>query len=83
MAGAVVENLSNRKLFVLISLLMVCLLVCFLLGGLVGKFARHSLIFLFIFFRWMQWDGFLNLFLNVCCLFFFGGGGEGNVWFTG
>ena len=38
MAGAVVENLSNRKLIVLISFLLICLLVCFLLGGLVGKF---------------------------------------------
>ena len=38
MAGAVVENLSNRKLLVLVSFLMICLLVCFLLGGLVGKF---------------------------------------------
>jgi len=36
MAGAVVENLSNRKLLVLISFLMICLLVCFLLGGLVA-----------------------------------------------
>ena len=38
MAGAVVENLSNRKLIVLISFLLLCLLLCFLLGGLVGKF---------------------------------------------
>lgn len=41
MAGSVVENLSNRKILVLGSFLSVCLLVCFLLGGLVGRFQNN------------------------------------------
>ena len=41
MAGAVVENLSNRKLFVLISILLIFQIVCFLLGGLVGEYQSH------------------------------------------
>jgi len=36
MAGAVVENLSNRKLLILISILLIFQLICFLLGGLVA-----------------------------------------------
>ncbi|KAF0287004.1 Protein wntless [Amphibalanus amphitrite] len=36
MAGAVIENLSGRKLACLCSVLLVALLVCFLLGGLVA-----------------------------------------------
>lgn len=37
MAGAIIENLSGRKLFVLISILMLCQLACFLIGGLIGE----------------------------------------------
>ena len=36
MPGAILENLSGRKLAVLISLLLVCQVVCFLIGGLVA-----------------------------------------------
>ncbi|XP_018007690.1 protein wntless isoform X2 [Hyalella azteca] len=36
MGGAIIENLSGRKLSVLIALLMICQLCCFLLGGLIA-----------------------------------------------
>jgi hypothetical protein len=36
MPGAILENLSGRKLAVLISLLLLCQMVCFLIGGLVA-----------------------------------------------
>lgn len=36
MPGAILENLSGRKLAVLISLLLICQVVCFLIGGLVA-----------------------------------------------
>ncbi|RXG68953.1 Protein wntless [Armadillidium vulgare] len=36
MAGSIIENLSGRKLSILISLLMICQLLCFLIGGLIG-----------------------------------------------
>lgn len=36
MAGAIIENLSGRKLAVLISILMICQFVCFLVGGLIA-----------------------------------------------
>ena len=38
MSGAIVENLSGRKLAVLTGFLLACLISCFLLGGLVGKY---------------------------------------------
>ncbi|XP_050430932.1 protein wntless [Adelges cooleyi] len=34
--GVILENLSNRKLFVLVSALMLCQLACFLIGGLIA-----------------------------------------------
>lgn len=34
--GVILENLSGKKLFVLVSLLLLCQLACFLIGGLVG-----------------------------------------------
>lgn len=37
MAGTILENLSGRKLTILVSFLLFCQLVCFLIGGLVGK----------------------------------------------
>lgn len=37
MAGTILENLSAKKLTILVSALMVCQLVCFLIGGLIGK----------------------------------------------
>ncbi len=36
MPGVILENLSGRKLFVLVSTLMVLLLACFLIGGLIA-----------------------------------------------
>lgn len=36
MPGAILENLSGRKLAVLISLLLICQVICFLIGGLVA-----------------------------------------------
>ena len=36
MPGAIFENLSGRKLAVLISLLFICQVICFLIGGLVA-----------------------------------------------
>ncbi|XKL62438.1 hypothetical protein PGB90_002271 [Kerria lacca] len=36
MPGVILENLSGRKLFVLVSVLMVLLVACFLIGGLVA-----------------------------------------------
>ncbi|ODN05286.1 Protein wntless [Orchesella cincta] len=36
MAGTVLENLSGRKLFVLTSILVICQIVCFLIGGLIA-----------------------------------------------
>lgn len=35
--GVILENLSGKKLFVLVSSLLFCQLACFLIGGLVGK----------------------------------------------
>lgn len=37
MAGTILENLSAKKLTILVSALLVCQLVCFLIGGLIGK----------------------------------------------
>ncbi|XP_042890065.1 protein wntless-like [Penaeus japonicus] len=36
MAGAIIENLSGRKLGILIGFLMICQIVCFLVGGLIA-----------------------------------------------
>ena len=36
MPGAILENLSGRKLAILISLLLICQVICFLIGGLVA-----------------------------------------------
>lgn len=36
MAGAIIENLSGKKLGILIGFLMVCQFVCFLVGGLIA-----------------------------------------------
>lgn len=37
MAGTVIENLSGRKLAVIVGFLLLCQLFCFLIGGLMGK----------------------------------------------
>lgn len=36
MPGAILENLSGRKLAVLVSVLLICQVICFLIGGLVA-----------------------------------------------
>ena len=37
MSGTILENLSGKKLTVLVSFLFVCQFICFLIGGLVGE----------------------------------------------
>lgn len=37
MSGTILENLSTKKLSILVGVLMICQVVCFLIGGLVGK----------------------------------------------
>lgn len=36
MAGTILENLSGKKLTILVSILLICQLICFLIGGLMG-----------------------------------------------
>lgn len=38
MSGTILENLSGKKLSILVSILLICQLICFLVGGLIGKF---------------------------------------------
>ena len=38
MGGAIIENLSGKKLSILIGILMACQFSCFLLGGLIGEY---------------------------------------------
>lgn len=38
MAGTILENLSGRKLAYLVSTLLICQIICFLIGGLIGKY---------------------------------------------
>lgn len=52
MSGTILENLSGRKLTILVSFLMVCQLICFLIGGLIGKVFNFCSLFTFLkFFR--------------------------------
>lgn len=37
MAGTILENLSGKKLSILVGTLLVCQVICFLIGGLIGK----------------------------------------------
>jgi hypothetical protein len=37
MSGTILENLSGRKLAILVSSLLFGQLICFLIGGLIGK----------------------------------------------
>lgn len=43
MAGTILENLSGKKLSILVGTLLICQVICFLIGGLIGNF---SIIFL-------------------------------------
>lgn len=38
MQGTIIENLSGKKLSVLVVLLIIGQIICFLIGGLIGKF---------------------------------------------
>lgn len=38
MTGTILENLSGRKLTILVSCLLIGQFLCFLVGGLLGKF---------------------------------------------
>lgn len=42
MTGTIIENLSGRKLAVLVSFLLVCQLTCFLIGGLVAPMPANT-----------------------------------------
>lgn len=42
MPGAIVENLSGRKLFILVAFLLILQVVCFLIGGLFGEYVSIS-----------------------------------------
>jgi hypothetical protein len=38
MPGAILENLSGRKLLVLVAILIISQIICFLIGGLIGAY---------------------------------------------
>lgn len=42
MAGTILENLSGKKLSILVGTLLICQLVCFLIGGLVGMLMMNE-----------------------------------------
>lgn len=42
MTGTIIENLSGRKLAILVSFLMICQLTCFLIGGLVAPMPANA-----------------------------------------
>lgn len=46
MPGAILENLSGRKLGILVSVLLICQVVCFLIGGLVAPTPANADLFL-------------------------------------
>lgn len=43
MAGTILENLSGKKLSILVGTLLVCQLVCFLIGGFLGMYTEWCL----------------------------------------
>lgn len=45
MSGTILENLSGKKISILVGSLLVCQLICFLIGGLIGM--SENLVFLF------------------------------------
>lgn len=47
MSGTILENLSGKKLTILVSFLMLCQLVCFLIGGFVGEWKISFSLFVF------------------------------------
>lgn len=42
MAGTVLENLSGLKLSILVGAFLLCQVICFLIGGLIGKIEVDS-----------------------------------------
>lgn len=44
MGGTILENLSAKKLSILVSTLLVCLVACFLLGGLIGEVVELAIL---------------------------------------
>lgn len=44
MAGTILENLSGKKLSILVGTLLVCQVVCFLIGGLIGKLICYRIL---------------------------------------
>lgn len=45
MTGTILENLSGRKLTILVSCLLIGQFLCFLIGGLLGKNLEENLAF--------------------------------------
>lgn len=56
MSGTILENLSGRKLSILVSFLLVSQLICFLIGGLIGE---EFLLLLFVCFGFVYIQHFL------------------------
>lgn len=48
MSGTILENLSGRKLTILVSFLLLCQLICFLIGGLLGEKIFSFVCFAFV-----------------------------------
>lgn len=52
MSGTILENLSGRKLAILVSSLLFCQIICFLIGGLIGKkflLFTHNFFLIFVY----------------------------------
>lgn len=49
MSGTILENLSGKKLTILVSFLMFCQLICFLIGGLIGEMKILLFAFSFVY----------------------------------
>lgn len=43
MSGTILENLSTKKLSILVGILLVLQVVCFLIGGLIGEMIKHEM----------------------------------------
>lgn len=65
MQGTIIENLSGKKLFVLVVLLIIAQVVCFLIGGLIGESRSQKFIL-------AQPAYFFYMCVSVCfyCYFF-------------
>lgn len=45
MTGTILENLSTKKLSILVASLLVCQFICFLIGGLIGTYFVFHIVF--------------------------------------